>query len=128
MGCQAWNIYKHVLAWDTLLCRDQGARDKVFEVHPEVSFFALNGQLPLRHGKKSPEGKKLRRQLLDKLFDRNRVVAALADLDGERFGIDDFHDAFAALWSAHRIARKEACCLPEQPPTDTCGLKMGIWY
>jgi predicted RNase H-like nuclease len=118
----------YVQAWDTLLCRDQGARKKVFEVHPEVSFFALNRNKPLRHGKKSPEGKKQRRQLLDKSFDKKRVASALADLAVERFGMDDFHDAFAALWSACRITRKEACCLPEQPPTDTCGLKMGIWY
>lgn len=128
VGCQAWNIYKHVLAWDTLLCRDQVAGKKVFEVHPEVSFFALNSQQPLRHGKKSPEGKNQRRRLLDRSFDRKKVVAALANLAGEHFGMDDFHDAFVALWSACRIVRKKACCLPERPPIDTCGLKMGIWY
>jgi len=128
VGCQAWNIYKHVLAWDTLLRRDDGARKQVFEVHPEVSFYAMNGQKPLLQRKKSPEGKKWRRQLLDKSFGRTRVSAALADLDGERFGMDDFHDALVALWSAYRIVRKKACCLPEQPPIDTYGLKMGIWY
>lgn len=100
----------------------------MFEVHPEVSFFALNRQKPLLHKKKSSEGKRQRRQLLDKAFDRKMVVAALADLDGERLGMDDFYDAFVALWSACRIVSKKACCLPEQTPVDTCGLKMGIWY
>jgi predicted RNase H-like nuclease len=89
---------------------------------------ALRGQKPLRHGKKSPEGKNQRRRLLERSFDRKKVVAALANLAGERFGMDDFHDAFVALWSACRIVRKKACCLPERPPIDTCGLKMGIWY
>ncbi len=128
VGCQAWNIYRHVRAWDALLRRDAAARGKVFEVHPEVCFFALNGEAPLRHGKKSPEGQRERRRLLEGAFGRAAVEAALADLAGERFGLDDFHDALAALWSARRIAQGEACSLPEQPPHDRCGLPMGIWY
>jgi predicted RNase H-like nuclease len=39
---------------------------------------------------------------------------------------DDVLDAFAALWSADRIARGEAINLPAIPPRDSVGLRMEI--
>lgn len=128
VGCQAWNIYGHVRAWDALLRRDAAARGKVFEVHPEVCFFALNGLAPLPRGKKSPEGQGERRRLLCHAFGRPAVEAALAELGDGRFGVDDFHDALAALWSARRIFLGQARSLPEAPPRDRYGLPMAIWY
>jgi predicted RNase H-like nuclease len=40
----------------------------------------------------------------------------------------DINDAFAALWTADRIYRKEAVSLPAEAEIDSAGLRMGIWY
>jgi predicted RNase H-like nuclease len=41
---------------------------------------------------------------------------------------DDILDAYACSWTAMRIFRGEAGCLPDEPPEDARGLKMAIWY
>nr|MBA2276485.1 DUF429 domain-containing protein [Chloroflexia bacterium] len=77
---------------------------RVFEVHPEVSFWALAGQRPMVHHKGKTEG-----------FDERRALLA-AGLDGaaiptrpEARGIarpaksDDVLDAIVAAWTAHRL-------------------------
>ena len=80
------------------------------EVHPEVSFTAMNGQ-PLEHSKISWTGHITRRALLaehgihlpDQLGDAGKA------------GFDDVLDAAAAAWSAHRIATGHAGRLPTEP-------------
>ena len=37
-------------------------------------------------------------------------------------------DAHAVCWSAARIARRRAVCLPARPSHDARGLPMAIWY
>ena len=42
---------------------------------------------------------------------------------------DDILDAHAVAWSAARVARDSAVCLPSRPaPRDARGLPMAIWY
>lgn len=41
--------------------------------------------------------------------------------------VDDLLDAFAALWSARRIAAGVADALPTPAPRDAAGLPMVIW-
>lgn len=81
--------------------------DDVHEVHPEVSFWAMNGHRPLGASKHSWNGFFLRRQLLTDagihLPDRLDVALPIVDV----------LDAAAAAWSAHRIAVGEAVLLPE---------------
>jgi DNA polymerase III epsilon subunit-like protein len=40
----------------------------------------------------------------------------------------DINDAFAVLWSAERIYRREAEVIPAGIESDSVGLRMGIWY
>ncbi|MCO5096630.1 MAG: DUF429 domain-containing protein [Rhodocyclaceae bacterium] len=128
VGCQAWSIYPYVRAWDELVLRDRSARRRTFEVHPEVCFFAINENVPMQHRKKCAQGLNERRLLLDKHFGVPSIKKALAGLEGRSFGMDDFYDALAALWSAHRIADGKAISLPAQPPCDRYKLPMAIWY
>jgi predicted RNase H-like nuclease len=42
---------------------------------------------------------------------------------------DDVLDAHAVAWSAARVARDSAVCLPRKPaPRDARGLPMAIWF
>jgi predicted RNase H-like nuclease len=98
------------------------ADTRLREVHPEVSFRAMNERQSLRRRKKSAGGaleriELLRRQgiLLDQLGPAGDVP------------LDDVVDAAAAAWSAQRIATGTARTLPDPPePLENYGI--AIWY
>jgi predicted RNase H-like nuclease len=95
---------------------------RVFEVHPEVSFRAMNGGKPLRYRKKAFGG------VLERLEVLQRHGIELADLgESASAPIDDVLDAAAAAWSAQRIATNAACTLPD-PPEVVDGRSVAIWY
>jgi predicted RNase H-like nuclease len=100
------------------------ADERIFEVHPEVSFRVLNRDQPLNHRKKTWGGIQERRrhlasagiELSDDLGDVNNV------------GVDDVLDAAIAAWSARRITQGHARSFPS-PPTqrDASGRVLAIW-
>jgi predicted RNase H-like nuclease len=85
-------------------------RYRLHEVHPEVSFAAMNGQ-PLEHSKISWTGHITRRALLAK--HGIHLPDELGDAGKAR--LDDVLDAAAAAWSAHRIATGHGNRLPTEP-------------
>ncbi len=97
----------------------------VFEIHPEVSFWAMNGEAPLDHYKKTPEGAAHRRELLarngfpiDRLQHPRWNKSVVAE--------DDILDACACAWSAFRVAQGRHLSLPAEPELDARGLRMQI--
>lgn len=121
---QTWGIVPRVREMDRLLRREPNLRRRVREVHPELSFRLMAGERPLGSGKKTPKGREERRRLLEPYFGR-AVGEPLADRPG-RVAEDDILDAFAALWTAERIAKGIAETLPHSPPRDRLGLPMEI--
>lgn len=111
---------------------------RVVEVHPEVSFAALREAVAAREKgfdplapKKKPKGREQRMELLDRL----KGSSGFGDIEklvtlGRTLGArpDDTLDACVAAWTAERIARQEAVCLPSKPPLDERGLRMEIRY
>jgi predicted RNase H-like nuclease len=98
-----------------------GEDPRLREVHPEVSFRAMNDGLPLRHRKKSAGGALERTELLRRHgIELELGAAASAPLD-------DVLDAAAAAWSAHRIATRAAKTLPAEPEV-VAGRQIAIWY
>ncbi|MGH3030482.1 MAG: DUF429 domain-containing protein [Gaiellaceae bacterium] len=92
------------------------------EVHPEVSFRAMNGGRPLRHRKKSAGG------VLERLELLGRHGIDLEELGASALApVDDVLDAAAAAWSAHRIAVGTAATLPD-PPEILDGQRVAIRY
>lgn len=95
---------------------------RVHEVHPEVSFRAMNDGRPLRRRKKSAGGALERLELLRR-----------HGIELERLGpsgavpLDDVLDAAAAAWSGQRIATGTARPLPD-PPQLVDDRKTAIWY
>jgi len=124
---QSFAIYPKIRSVDDALRSNSAIRDRVYEVHPEVSFRSWNGA-PLMHSKKTLAGGCHRLRLVsmhfgEKAFDAVREKHPRRDVTD-----DDIIDAFAALWTAERIASGTARTLPEQPPVDTAGLPMRIVY
>jgi predicted RNase H-like nuclease len=124
-----WELYSKINNLDHYLTTEH--QSWVFEVHPELCFCGMNANVPLLVPKKTPEGLRIRGELLDREFPslRSRVLEALdkANYARKLFAIDDVHDAIAALWSARRIAENKATTLPETSERDTKGLRMAIW-
>ena len=112
------------------LLRDYAAlAGRVFEVHPEVALWRLNGERALHEPKKVKgrcyePGLVLRRSLL--------VAAGVAEelVNGappKGAGADDLLDALACLAIARRIHAGLARPFPDPPARDAFGLPMAIW-
>ena len=122
---QTWAIVPKIVELDLLLRGNAAARAALREVHPEVSFLKLNRDRPLQASKRKPEGRAERLALL-RAWCGDAIDRALAERRALACAADDVLDAFAALWSAERIARGAAISLPPEPPRDACGLPMAI--
>lgn len=95
---------------------------RLYEVHPEVSFRAMNGGRPLSYRKRWAGGVVQRLELL------RRHGIDLARLgESASVPIDDVLDAGSAAWSAHRIGAGTASTLPD-PPEILDGRPVAIWY
>jgi len=93
----------------------------VYEVHPELSFFQLNGDQPLGSSKRTAVGRKERRELLEA-----RLPGVQRLLEARPKGMRERHllDAAACLWTARRIAGRAVQRVPEDPEWDSQGLRM----
>lgn len=127
-GAQAFAILAHIRTWDAFLTNCFAARAHVFEVHPEVSFAALNNGTGIAEPKKSADGATARKALLAREFGEERVRCLLARCPRNVAGPDDVLDALVALWTAQRIAAGTALTLPPDPPVDSAGITTAIHY
>lgn len=127
VGAQAWQLYAKIGELDRWLGTNPGAAPDVYEIHPELSFAAMNGGEPMIHPKKRFAGGLARWRLLERAmpagaFDR------LRDELSPGIGDDDILDALACAWSARRVVEERAGCLPAEPPRDATGLEMAIRF
>lgn len=126
---QLFNIGPKIREIDECLRSDPQAAARVFEVHPEVAFWRLNGARALTEPKKvqgrlHQPGLALRRQLL--IANGMPRSAIESDLP-KGAAADDLLDALACAAIARRIHRGEAESFPNPPPRDEHDLKMAIW-
>jgi predicted RNase H-like nuclease len=125
---QCFSLFDKMREVDGLI--DPAMQSRVYEVHPELAFWALNGEMPLALPKKvksrpDAPGLELREGLLRAggfAFDRLDVAPYPRSVAGR----DDLVDAAALAWSALRISRQEHITLPAEPPRDGRGLRMEI--
>jgi predicted RNase H-like nuclease len=118
VSAQAHNLGDRVLHVTALAASDRRFR----EVHPDVSFRAMNGGAALRYRKKSAGGVFERLNLLrDQGIELGEIEAAASA------PIDDVLDAAAAAWTAGRLEKGTASSLPD-PPEVKDGLEVAIWF
>lgn len=119
MSKQQFGILSKVSEVDAAVRRHAETRFR--EGHPEASFALMNGGRPILIGKKKPDGRKERSELVLRYFPDA----------GERFDEyphhrEDVLDAYALLWTAMRIQRGEERRFPEEQLMDKFGLRMEI--
>jgi predicted RNase H-like nuclease len=104
-------------------------QERVREVHPELAFYAMNGDRPLAASKHTDAGRAARTDLLNANGFPD-VRDAIDALTGGPVGPDDVLDAHAACWTARRVhAGTAERCPPrdESAPRNSRGLRMEIW-
>jgi predicted RNase H-like nuclease len=116
---QAFEIIPKIREVDELITPEMQVR--IFEVHPEVSFWALNGGQSLKHRKLDREGKEERLKLL--LPHYPAIISYFAELKRTEVAEHDLLDAAVAAWTAECVA---CGTVPRQ--FDSRGLRMEIIY
>jgi len=123
---RSFSMFRQVAELDAAMTPE--LQNRVYEIHPDMSFWAMNGRNALQFGKKTQAGLEDRLALLAKHFvgfnvpSSRREAKALAPLAG----VDDLLDAIAAAWTARRIGDGIAEYLPATPEIDERGLRMEI--
>jgi predicted RNase H-like nuclease len=126
---QLFNIAPKIREVDAALRADPDAAACVYEVHPEVAFWRLNGERALDEPKKVksrpyPPGLTLRRKLLRTAQLPLTLVTASPPKGAAE---DDVIDALACAAIARRLHAGLARPFPDPPPCDAYGLPMAIW-
>lgn len=114
---------------DETLRADPSLASRVFEVHPEVAFWRLNGEQALTEPKKvkgkcHEPGLALRRRLLVAAGSPRTLVEGSVPKGA---GPDDLLDALACAAIARRIHAGVAQPFPDPPERDAFGLRVAIW-
>jgi predicted RNase H-like nuclease len=100
---------------------ESGGAVKGARRHPEVSFAIMNDGRSMLHPKRSAAGREERIRLLASQFPG--VLNALAGIG--RFS-EDAIDAYAMLWTARRLVKRDIRTRPDEPTLDRRGLRMEI--
>jgi len=116
---QAFDILAKIREVDDLITPE--LQTWMFEIHPELSFWALNDRFSLKHKKSTREGKEERLKLLLPHFPA--IKTHLTELDRSRASASDLLDAAVAAWTAECVSRG---VVPRQ--FDSKGLRMEIVY
>ena len=97
-------------------------------MHPEVAFWAFNGQSSLTHGKKKAAGSEERLNVLSRLFPQAEdcYEEALNTYRRKDVARDDILDAMVGAVTA--IQYPNIKTLPSYPLVDETGLAMEIVY
>jgi len=126
---QLFNIAPKIREVDETLRSRPESVDCVFEVHPELAFWRLNGGRALIEpkkvkGKPYGPGLTLRRGLLVAAGFPSETVDAVPPKGA---AADDLLDALACAAIARRWHAGLAQPFPDPPPRDAFGLPMAIW-
>jgi len=126
---QLFMIAPKIREVDETLRNSASLDGRVFEVHPEVAFWRLNGNRALAEPKKVKgrpfaPGLALRRRLLARHGFPETATEAAAPVGA---AADDLLDALACAAIAQRVRAGVAVPFPDPPLRDEFGLRIAIW-
>ncbi len=135
ISLQTYHLIPKIAEVDDLV--NPAPQERIVEIHPEVSFWALAGETPMEHSKKTFAGFNARRDLLRGVFPRDVIPDNRSEAKalvrkskgfGKGAGADDVLDAIVAAWSAHRLATGRAQRIADHGERDETRLAMEIVY
>lgn len=119
---QSFNLMDRIRQVDNVVT--PALQQRVREIHPEIAFWALNGQKPLEYRKRIPEGKQERLKLLRRVSPD--INGSLLQSGPPGTAADDILDAMVAAWTAAQTVSGNIETLPSAPKVDSKGLRMEI--
>jgi predicted RNase H-like nuclease len=121
MGAVTWGLLKRYAEVDEELAPYR--QRVVFEVQPELSFYQLNNDEPMKFSKRGHIGMEERKALL-----KGRIQGMERIVDAELPKVRPWQliDAAACLWTTRRIASRAMTRIPEDPEWDETGLRMEL--
>lgn len=128
VSIQAFGLYAKIRELDTMLRENLSLRGRIFESHPELCFWRMNGRRPLGEPKKvkgavyAPGLAERRRLLVRAGFDAESVAAPPPAGAAQ----DDLLDALAVLTAARNRRSGNALMFPDPPLLDSYGLPIAI--
>jgi len=112
MSLQSWYLFPKIKDVQTMIHHEDM---QIYEIHPELSFRAMNNEQVILESKKTQEGFALRNALLSMHF-KNFIFEDVRNQHARKDVMDnDILDALAVLWSAKRIQSNQASYLPQSP-------------
>ena len=112
MSLQSWYLFPKIKDVQTMIHHEDM---QIYEIHPELSFRAMNNEQVILESKKTHEGFALRNALLSMHF-KNFIFEDIRNQHSRKDVMDnDILDALAVLWSAKRIQSNQASYLPQAP-------------
>jgi threonine dehydratase len=124
VSSQTFNIFPKIRELDRFLVAHRTWQLSVFETHPEVAFWRMNGREPLAYPKKSAEGLEERRMLLLRHGIHESVIHIHPPKGAAQ---DDMIDALACLVAARQISAGRGQSFPGTPECDRNGIPIAIW-
>ena len=123
---QGWNISAKIYEVDTFLRDHISLKDSIVETHPEVLFWALNNQQPMRYSKKTGLGFMERVELLEQ-YQANALdlIREIYEVHRRVLVDDDIVDALACAVCARM---QNLTTIPQTPKLDAHGLPMQVVY
>jgi len=121
MGAVTWSLLARYAELDREM--EPYRQRVIFEVQPELCFYQLNDDVPMRFSKRSHIGMEERTDLLKR---RLPGIERLVDAELPRVRRWQLIDAAVCLWTTRRIASRAMTRLPEDPEWDSKGLRMEL--
>lgn len=97
----------------------------VYAGNPELSFFDLNGNTPLKWSKMREEGREERRKVI---VEKIQGIPRILEGCDPSIPLKHLYDAIALMWSARRVFGHAAKRLPSEAQWDSEGLRMEWVY
>ena len=129
LSVQSWNISGRIKEVDGFLTGTPKAHHHIRESHPEVCFWALSGAQPMHFNKKTADGHRERKHILQRFYPRcmEIIESAMSKFPRKDLVKDDILDALVLAVTA--LSPPETIVtFPQNPPKDERQLSMEIVY
>ena len=112
---QSWNLFPKIKEAQEFLDNKSINKLRVFEVHPELSFMAMNDMILVQASKKTDIGREIRIKLIQKFFPKFSFESVRNEYKKNQALDDDIVDSVSVLWSTQRIVDNIANFVPKDP-------------
>ena len=113
---QTWYIFNKIKEAREIYL-DKLSNKNLYEIHPELSFMAMNNMRVIKDSKKTVEGRRKRLKLIKEFYPSFDFQIIRDKFLRKDVADDDILDAIAVLWSTQKIINNIASHVPKFPET-----------